>query len=72
MPLGIDPEVMRNIQYNQNIGYAPNPANRRRNQVPYDLTTNTGPQKKDRKNKAAENSSASKGKPTHLNISFEG
>lgn len=61
MPLDIDPEVMKNMQYNQNIGYAPNPQNRRRNQVPYDLTASTGIQKKGVKAKAAaEGSSAMK------------
>ncbi|XP_064647285.1 PAN2-PAN3 deadenylation complex catalytic subunit PAN2-like isoform X2 [Lineus longissimus] len=41
-PQAIDPEVLRTVKYNQNIGYAPNPGNRRRNQVQYDMGKGAG------------------------------
>lgn len=37
IPLPMDPEILKSMRVSQFVGYAPNPGNMRRNQVPYDL-----------------------------------
>ncbi|KAL3831819.1 hypothetical protein ACJMK2_023521 [Sinanodonta woodiana] len=36
-PKNIDPEILRSMKIYQDVGYAPNPGNERRNQIPYIL-----------------------------------
>ena len=36
-PKPIDPEILRSMKVYHNVGYAPNPGNLRRNQIPYIL-----------------------------------
>lgn len=37
----IEPAILNSMRMVGNIGYAPNPGNRRRNQVPYQLNQNS-------------------------------
>ncbi|XP_074658834.1 PAN2-PAN3 deadenylation complex catalytic subunit PAN2-like [Tubulanus polymorphus] len=39
-PQAVDPEILRTVKYTQNVGYAPNPGTRHRNEVPYQLKSN--------------------------------
>ena len=34
-PKPVDPEILRSMKVYHNVGYAPNPGNLRRNQIPY-------------------------------------
>ena len=45
-PARIDPEILRTMKMVQNVGYAPNPGNKRRNQIPYVLPAHSQSQSK--------------------------
>ena len=74
-PKSIDPDIIRSMKVVQNVGYAPNPGNRRRNQMNYRQLSPNGDKNKQRnKGSSVPDSPIGRGKtdenPHDLSASF--
>jgi len=64
----IDPEILRNTKYAQNIGYAPNPGNRKRNQRPYKVKDKAGKESLERTSSVPDSPLGTDGNPFQKTI----